>query len=290
LSTPGSNNFRTLLAGPGIIVAPGVWDGFSAKLVEHLGFKAAYASGGMISSSLLGKPDIGLVTMSEMVTQVKNIVSAIDIPVISDADTGYGNAMNVMRTVKEFEQVGVAGIHIEDQELPKRCGNLEGKRIISRSEMVSKIKAAVDARKDRSFILIGRTDARGVSGLNEAIKRGRAYADAGADMLFIEAPQSLEDLKTIGNSFKNMPLMVAMGGNKTPNVPVKQLEAMGFKLVIFPGIVQKIAAKAILEHMQVFREQGDADAVKDKQLSFNELFGLLGIKEFFACEAKYMSE
>ena len=283
-----SENLRKLMKNPGIISAPGVWDGFSAKLVEYMGFKAAYASGAMISHSILGKPDVGLVTMTEMVTQLRNIANAISIPVISDADTGYGNAVNVMRTVREFEQAGVAGIHLEDQELPKRCGHLSGKRIVPKEEMVGKIKAAVDARRDESFVIIARTDAKGVYGLEDAIDRGNAYAEAGADMLFIEALESVEELRKISSSFPDIPLLVVMGGKKSPALSNSQLEALGYKIAIYPGEMQRVAAKAILDIMKPFQEKGDSAVLQGKQLTFEEHFDLMGVKEYYAAEAKYL--
>lgn len=182
---------RNLINQKGIIVAPGAYDGFSAKIVEFTGFKVLYASGGGISRSLLGGPDVGLLTMTEMLNQVRNIVNAVNLPVISDADTGYGNPMNVIRTVREFEQAGVAAIHIEDQEMPKRCGHLKGKRLVTKHEMVQKIRAAIEAREDDDFVIIARTDAQAVYGLDDALERGHAYAEAGADVIFIESPASV---------------------------------------------------------------------------------------------------
>ena len=177
-------SFKSRLKEKGIIVAPGAYDALSAKLIQHMGFEAVYATGAGISAGLLGEPDVGLVTMTEQITRAKNIVDAVDIPVICDADTGYGDIINVMRTVREFEKAGVAGIHIEDQKMPKKCGHLEGIELISQEKMVQKLRAAVEARRDEQFVIIARTDARSVNSLDVAIKRCHAHVDAGADCMF----------------------------------------------------------------------------------------------------------
>jgi carboxyvinyl-carboxyphosphonate phosphorylmutase len=279
---------RSLLKQDGITVAPGAYDAFSARMVEHIGFKVVYASGAAISASLLGKPDVGFVTMSEMVAQVRNIVSAVNIPVISDADTGYGNPMNVMRTVREFEQAGVAGIHIEDQELPKKCGHLEGKRLVAKEEMVQKIRAAIEARQDDNFVIIARTDAQAVYGLGDALERGHAYVEAGADMLFVESPESIDELKAIARSF-SIPLLLNRGGKKTPNISAAEAEELGFKIVIFPGDAQRAAGKAMLDVLKVLKETGNTVSIQDRMLSFDERFELLGLKEYYEDEARFLS-
>ncbi|MBI4187962.1 MAG: isocitrate lyase/PEP mutase family protein, partial [Chloroflexi bacterium] len=234
---------RKLLKTPGIIVAPGAHNAFTAKIIEQTGgFPAVYMTGSGTAMSLLGEPDVGLLTMTEMVTQARNIANAVSLPVIADADTGYGNAINVVRTVREYERTGVAGIHIEDQVTPKKCGHFEGKQVISLAEMVGKIRAAVDAREDPDFVLIARTDARAVLGLDEAIGRAKAYVAAGADAIFVEAPQSLEELNIIARSI-DAPLMVNMDeGTKTPLLTVRELEEMGYKIVIFPRSAPSAAA------------------------------------------------
>lgn len=202
--------FRELLTQDEILVAPGAYDCISAKIIEYVGFKALYMTGSGVSASRIGKPDIGLITMTEEVDRARNMVNSVDIPVIADADTGYGNPMNVMWTVKHFEKARVAAIHIEDQEMPKRCGHLEGQILISKEEVVQKIRAAVDAKTDKDFFIFARTDTRALFGIDEAIERGKAYIDAGADGIFIEAPESIEELKTIARSF-NVSTMVNRG-------------------------------------------------------------------------------
>jgi 2-methylisocitrate lyase-like PEP mutase family enzyme len=209
-----TTQFRRLLEGKAILVAPGAFDGLSARLIEKAGFPLVYVTGGGIARST-GYPDMGLLTMSEVVVRVKNIVDVTEIPVIADADTGYGNALNVIRTVREFETVGVAGIHIEDQITPKKCGHYEGKSLVSEEEMIKKIEAAREARSDPDFVIIARTDARAVEGLEKAIQRGKRYAGAGADMIFVEAPQSVDEIRKIANSISTPLLINMFKGGKT---------------------------------------------------------------------------
>jgi len=280
---------RQILKEPGIIVAPGAHNAFTAKIIEQTGgFQAVYMTGSGAAMSLLGEPDIGLLTMTEMVTHARNLANAVSLPVIADADTGYGNAINVVRCVREYEGAGVAAIHIEDQVMPKKCGHFEGKQIISKDEMVGKIRAAVHARKDPDFVLIARTDARAGLGFDEAIDRARAYVAAGADAIFFEAPQSLDELKTIARSV-SAPLLVNMDeGTKTPLLPIRELEAMGYKIVIFPRSAPCAAAKAVQELMQILKETGTTQGFSHRILSFeerNRLTGLAGYKEM---ERKYL--
>ena len=279
---------RNLLEQREIIVAPGVYDAFSAKMVEHAGFAVSFITGAGVSASLLGEPDVGLVTMTEQVTQAAYIANAVNIPILADADTGYGNPMNVIRTVKEFERAGVAGVMIEDQEIPKRCGHLEGKRIISKSEMTQKIKAAIDSRQDIDFIIIARTDARAVHGLEAALERGYAYVEAGADMLFIESPVSLDEIRKIGGAF-SLPLILNMGGKKTPNISASEAEKLGYKMIVFPGDIQRAGGKAMLDTLKFLKETGNTKSIQDRMLSFDERFELLGLKEYFKKEERFLS-
>ncbi len=287
----GKNNkrraFRERMKRDGIIVGAGVYDGLSAKIAEHLGFEAVYMTGAGVSATVLGVPDLGLLTMSEMVRQARNIAAAVNLPLISDADTGYGNPINVMRTVREFEQAGVCAIHIEDQEMPKRCGHLSGKRVVSKEEMVQKIRAAVDARTDPDFVIIARTDARAIHGFEDAMERGHAYEEAGADVVFIEAPESVEEIKLIGKSFGAPTLVNRGGGKKTPWLSTSELEALGIKIVIFPGDTQKAAAKAMIEVLKVLKETGNTSSYQDKMMSFEERFDLLGLPNYRNLEKKY---
>lgn len=272
-------------------MAPGAHDAFTAKIIEQTGgFQAVYMTGSGATMSILGEPDIGLLTMTEMVTHARNLANAVSLPVIADADTGYGNVINVARTVREYESTGVAAIHIEDQVTPKRCGHFEGKQVVSQMEMVGKIKAAVDAREDPDFVLIARTDARAVLGLDEAIKRARAYVEAGADVIFLEAPQSLEELKIIVKSI-DAPLLVNMDeGTKTPLLTAQELEEMGYKIVIFPRSAPCAAAKTIQELMKLLKETGTTRGFSNRILTFEERNQLTGLARYQEMEKKYLSQ
>ena len=218
---------KKLLQRDKLLVAPGCFDGLSARLVQEAGYEAAYLSGGAVARSM-GIPDIGLVSMSEAIERAVQVVSVVNIPVIADADTGYGNAVNLVRTVREFERVGVAAIHIEDQITPKRCGHLDGKEVIPLAEMEAKLKAALAARTDPDFVIIARTDARGVNGFDDAIERARVFARVGVDAIFVEAPQSEEELAEIPRRLPGVPLLVnVFKGGKTPMLPMERLREDG---------------------------------------------------------------
>ena len=284
-------SFRKRIKEERIIVAPGVYDSFTAKLAEHVGFEALYVTGAGVAASLLGAPDIGLVTMTEQLEQTRRIASATDLPIICDADTGYGNALNVIRTVREFEKAGVCAIHLEDQLMPKKCGHLEGKKLVSTAEMVNKLKAALDTRTDGNFLIIARTDSRAILGLQDAIDRGLKYAETGADMIFIEAPESIDELARIGNSFRQVPLLVNRGGGgKTPPLSASNLQAMGYRVVIFPGDIQKAAGKAALKVLNTLKDRGNVDTLQDMMLSFDQRFQILGIEDFRKLELLYSEE
>jgi len=259
-----------LLAAPGIIVAPGAYDALSARLIEQAGFDVVYMTGSGAANSLLGQPDLGLTTMTEMANQAARITAAISLPVVADADTGYGGPLNVRRTVLEYERAGVAGLHIEDQVFPKRCGHFEGKQVIPLEEMVGKIRAALAARTDPDLVIIARSDAAAVEGLDAALRRGRAYEEAGADVLFIEAPHSVEELRAIGSSFR-VPLVANMvEGGATPIRPASELEAMGFKLVLYAGALLRTAALAVQGTLRHLRATGSTIGIEDRLVSFDE--------------------
>ncbi|MCU5784514.1 carboxyvinyl-carboxyphosphonate phosphorylmutase [Alcanivorax balearicus MACL04] len=227
-----------MLAGGGLAVAPGAYDCITARAVQTAGFKAVYMTGAGTSATL-GYPDYGLLTMREMVDNAARLVAAVDIPVIADADAGYGNELNVYRTVMEYEQAGVAGIHIEDQEDPKRCGHLDDKRIIPQGDYIAKIRAALAARKNPDFVIIARTDARAVTGLDDAIQRARAALAAGADIAFVEAPQDLEELRLVPERVNGPCLVNIVWKGKTPDISLDEAQAMGFKLALLPGLLLK---------------------------------------------------
>ncbi|RYZ00696.1 MAG: isocitrate lyase/PEP mutase family protein [Comamonadaceae bacterium] len=241
MSAPAS--LRSQLAAPGMVIAPGAYDGIGARLIEQAGFSAVYMTGAGTSAAR-GYPDFGLLTMTEMVDNAAVMARACGIPLIADADTGYGNELNVTRAVREYEARGVAAIHIEDQVSPKRCGHLDGKEVISREEFVSKIRAAAEARRTKEFVIIARTDSRAMMSLDEAIWRGNAALEAGADMVFVEATQSVEEVAAVPKSVRGPCLLNVVPGGRTPNLDLRDVEAMGYKLAILPGLMLKAAIEA----------------------------------------------
>jgi carboxyvinyl-carboxyphosphonate phosphorylmutase len=270
-------------------MAPGAYDALSARLIQQAGFDAVYMTGAGVTISLLGEPDVGLTTMTEVVDQARRIVAATDVPVIADADTGYGNALNVTRTVREFERAGVAAIHLEDQETPKKCGHFEGKRLVSAEEMVGKVEAAVEARRDPDFVLIARVDARAVHGIEEAIRRGQMYRKAGADVIFVEAPASVDELRLIGRSF-DCPLLVNMAeGGKTPLLPAAELESLGFRLVIFPGSLYRAAVPAMQRVLEEIKRAGTTQGMLDQLLSFEDRNQITGLARYSDLERRFLS-
>jgi len=282
---------RQMIESSEILIVPSAYDALSAKVIEKAGFKAVHMTGSGSAASLLGYPDFGLTTLSEMATHAKNIVLSVDVPVIVDADTGYGNAVNTWRTVRELERAGVVGIHIEDQVTPKRCGHLEGKRVIETEEMVGKIRAAVTARQDKDFMIIARTDAREVYGMEEAIRRSNQYVKAGADCIFFEAPLSVEEMKEVRAAI-DAPLLANMvEGGKTPWLTAKELEAIGFNLVIYPLSGWMAAATVLRELMAELRRSGttqDFWTRTNLHMSFNDLFELLDYPQMRRLEQLYV--
>jgi len=278
---------RELLAGPGPVVAPGAYDALSARLVEQAGFDVVYMTGFGTTASLIGRPDVGLLTGAEMVDNATRIAAAVDVPVIADADTGYGNAINVVRTVRAYEQAGVAGLHLEDQVMPKKCGHLSGKAVIDAGEMVGKIRAAVEARRDPDLLLIARTDAAAVHGLDEAIRRGRLFADAGADALFVEAPTSEEDLARVAGELAGVAPLVfnwAEGG-RTPPIPLARIAGLGFSLVLFPIGTLLAATAGIRALLDGLREDGVPRLAGLP--AFGEFTDLIGLPEVQRLEERF---
>jgi 2-methylisocitrate lyase-like PEP mutase family enzyme len=234
---------RTLLRAPGMVVAPGAYDGLTAMLVAQAGFPAVYMTGAGTSVAH-GYPDFGLLTETEMVANAARMARAVDIPLVADADTGYGNELNVIRTVRDYEQAGVAGIHIEDQVSPKRCGHLDDKELVPTEDWLAKLRAAVHARRDPDFLVIARTDARAVLGFEEAIARANAAVEAGADMVFVEAPATLEEVAAIPKRVRGACMLNVVWGGKTPDLDLRDAEAMGYRLAILPGLLFKAAIGA----------------------------------------------
>ncbi len=256
--TKGS--LRELLAGSEPVVAPGAYDALSARVIEAAGFSAVYMTGFGTSASYLGRPDVGLMTMAEMVDQARRIVQAVGVPVIADADTGYGNPINMIRTVQAYENAGVSAIHVEDQVSPKRCGHMEGKQVIPAEDMVQKVRAGVAAKSSQDFVLIARTDARAVEGFDAALDRCRRYRDAGADVIFFEAPQSEEEIAGVAEALKGTPLMFNWAeGGKTPPVPLSRLAELGYRIVIFPITARLTATRAMRDAMAIIKRDGVPD-------------------------------
>ncbi len=279
------------LAADGIVVAPGIYDSLGAVLVEQAGFHAAYLSGASIAYTRFGGPDIGLVGMSEVAATLSAIKERVDLPVIVDADTGYGNALNVRRTVRLFERNGANAIQLEDQTLPKRCGHLTGKTLVEAAEMVGKIKAAVDARRSDDTLIIARTDAIAVEGLEAALERGDRYADAGADVLFVEAPRDEAGMRRIVERFGGrLPLLANMvEGGMTPLASAEKLEELGYSIVIFPGGLVRAVAHAASAYFASLKQNGSNQPFRDRMLDFTELNDLLGTEEMLALGASYDS-
>lgn len=277
-----TTQLRRLLQRKDILVAPGAHDVLTAKIIEKVGFEAVYLTGYGQAASHLGTPDVGLLTMTEMVARVRNFVCALDIPVIADGDTGFGNAVNVMRTVREYEAAGAAAIQLEDQVAPKKCGHMTGRQVVAADEMVGKIKAAAAARQDPDLVIIARTDSRTSRGIEEAISRGKAYEAAGADVLFIESPESVEEMKQITSSFSIPVLANMVEGGRTPMCNVQELQKLGYDLVIFPTASTYITAQAIFSAMTELKNAGTTEHIMDRMIpfaQFNEFVGLPAIRE-----------
>jgi len=277
---------RQMLKGEGIVLAPGVYDGLSARLVRAAGFAAAYATGGGIARSM-GYPDLGLLAMTEVTDRLALIVEHAGVPVIADADTGYGNALNVRRTVREFERAGVAALHLEDQLFPKRCGHYDDKALIPTAEMSQKLRAAREAAQDPDLVIIARTDAIAVDGLDAAIERAHAYAAAGADVLFVEAPVDEAQVETIARSLPYPTLINMFEGGKTPLVPLTRLEALGYRIVIVPSDLQRAAIRAMQDALAVMRRDGNTRAVADRMATFDEREDLVGTREYLDLDRRY---
>ncbi len=282
---------KEILTTPGILVLPGVYDCISAKLCEKAGFKVAFTSGFGISAAMLGKPDFGFLNGTEMLWSASRIIESVNIPVVVDIDTGYGNPLNVMRTVEEVVKIGGAGIILEDQEWPKKCGHFDGKQVISMDEHINKIKAAVEARGDSELIIIGRTDARATFGIDEAIKRGQAYYEAGADIVFIEAPKTIEELREIADSFdKDVPLFANMvEGGKTPFLSSKELEELGYKIVVYPLAGLFSATKAIENCFEYLKVNGTSQGI-DEMLNFGDFEEVIDTARYRQLESKFKAD
>ena len=280
-----TSRFRELLRRDGMVVAPGAYDCITAKLIAQAAFEAVYMTGAG-TAAMLGYPDFGLVTMSEMVDNARRIAAAVDLPVIADADTGYGNELNVFRTVREYETAGIAGIHIEDQGFPKKCGHLDDKEIVLREDWLAKIRAAAEARHDPNFVIIARTDSRAVAGFDEAVERANAALRSGADMAFVEAPQTLDEVATIPRLVNGPCLLNVVYGGKTPDLDLRDAAAMGYKLAIVPGMLLKcvvgICEEKLAEMKSVHRHPAPV-----KEMTVREMFERVGADEWDARRTQF---
>ncbi len=283
-----TTRLRQLLAQPGCIVAPGVADAFAARLVALEGFDALYMTGFGTSLTRLGMPDVGLLTATEMIDNASRIVDASNLPLVADADTGYGNPINTRRTIRDYEKAGVAGVHLEDQTWPKRCGHLAGKRVIPIAEMVAKIKAACDARRDDDFVIISRTDAIAVEGMEAALERGERYREAGADVVFIEAPIGRPQVEQIAARFKGVPLLYNMASSgKTPDLPADELGRLGFKLAIYPNWLLLAAIPAMQNLLRELKRTGSIAELRHQVATFKQFTEVAGLPEIQVLENLY---
>ena len=283
---PGAR-LRSLIGRTEPLVLPGCADALTARLAQGAGFEAVYATGAGIANTLLGQPDVGLTTMTEVVAQVERICEAVDLPVVADIDTGFGNAINARRAVRAFERAGVAAVQIEDQVFPKRCGHLTGTAVIGLDEMLGKLRAVLDARSDASLVVIARTDALAVDGLDAAVDRAMAFAEAGADAIFVEAPIDRDQLAVLPQRIP-APLVANMvEGGRTPLLSAAELGAMGYRIVLFANTAMRVAAAAVRDAFAELRRTGDTSGLLDTMLSWDERQALVGLSEIEALERRY---
>jgi 2-methylisocitrate lyase-like PEP mutase family enzyme len=281
-----TTKLRTIFASGRIAVAPGAYDGLTARLVQQAGFPAVYASGGAIARST-GVPDLGLMSMNEIVDRLASMVDVVDVPIIADADTGYGNALNAQVAARAFERSGVAAFHLEDQTFPKKCGHYDDKGVVPKDEMVQKLKAVRDALSDPDFIVIARTDAIAVEGFDAAIDRASAYREAGADMVFVEAPTSEAEIADIAKRVPGLKLINMFAGGKTPLLPVQRLEAFGYHCVIIPSDIQRAAIKAAQQALAAIARDGSSASMAGEMVSFNEREAVIGTAAYLDRGRRY---
>jgi carboxyvinyl-carboxyphosphonate phosphorylmutase len=290
-SSGGRPRLAELIAAGDMVLAPGCYDPLGARLIEEAGFQAVYMTGFGTAAGRLGRPDVGLLTMSEMVDNARRIAQAVSVPVIADADTGYGNPLNVIRTVHEYEAAGVAAIHLEDQVMPKKCGHMEDKELIGAGEMAAKVAAAVAAREHPDFLIIARTDARAVEGLDGALERARRYRDAGADILFVEAPESTDEITRVAERFSDVPLLFNYTeGGKTPAVTHAFLRDLGFRLVIFPLSTLLAATAAMRAVLAEIRTSGTPIDLLPTMLGFDAFLDFIGAGEIRELEQRFAGQ
>lgn len=286
----GAARLRALISEDRLLIAPGAPNALTAILIEEAGFPVVYVSGAGVSNTQLGAADVGLVSLRELVDQIRYITAAVGVPVVADADTGFGNALNVMRTVQELERAGAAGLHLEDQVTPKRCGHFEGKQIVSKTEMVNKVRAALEARRNEDFVIIARTDARAVTSLEDAIDRALAYWEAGADMIFVEAPRSTEELETIAREVPGPLVANMVEGGKTPPQPAEDLEKMGYRMVIYANLAMRAAVFSMQQALAHLAHNGDSAGVSDRIITMEERNRITNLAHYRKTEERYLSE
>lgn len=272
-----------------IIILPGVYDALTAKIAEDVGFETAFQTGYGTSASLLGMPDFGFLNAGETLENAKRIINSVNIPILVDIDTGYGNPLNVWKIVKDLERIGAKGIFLEDQVWPKRCGHMTGKTVISKEEYILKLHAAIDAREDNEFIIVARTDSLAQFGIEEAIERGKEYKRIGADVIFIEAPKTIDQMKLIAKEIKAPLLANMIEEGITPNLTADQLRKMGFKMVVFPLSALYSATFAIKQTLQTLKKTGTTKELKNKMITFQEFNDLVNLSAYSKLEKKYSS-
>ena len=278
---------RDLLAGNRLVMAPGAYDALMARLIEQAGFSAIYMTGSGVSNTLLGQPDLGLVSMKEMADKVATLADVVTIPIIADADTGYGNALNVQRTVRAYERAGVSALQLEDQTFPKRCGHLDGKEVVSAEEMLAKVHAAVDARTDPDLVIVARTDAGAIYGIDEAVERGQRYAEAGADLIFVEAPRTVDEMRQVTRAIGKPCLANLVEGGKTPILPANELEEIGYRIAIYANALTRVIARAAADALQVLKRDGSTAALSNQMEDLMSLNAIVGLPEMLARAEKY---
>ena len=284
-----TTKFRKLLQQPGIIQAPGAYDCLTAKLIQQAGFPAVYMTGAGTSVAQLGYADLGLATMSDMISNAGSIADILDVPLIADADTGYGGILNVRRTIRQYERAGVAAIHIEDQEMPKRCGHLDDKKVVSTEDMVQKIRAAVDARTDDDFTIIVRTDSIAVTGWEDAMNRCEEYIKAGADALFVEALRTPEEVEQVAKNISVPLLYNFVESGKSPLLSASELEKFGFKIVIYPGSALLSVTHVVQKVMAQLKETGTTAHIMDNMVTLEACFEAVGLSSLLAEDARFAS-
>ena len=286
-----TTRIRQMLASDAIVIAPGAHDSLTAKIIAQAGFPVVYMTGYGVAASHLGCPDVGLLTQTEMAGRAANFVDAVqayEVSVLADADTGFGNAVNVMRTVRLYEKAGVAAIQIEDQVASKKCGHMTGRQVIPAEEMVGKIRAAIDARQDPDLLIVARTDACTMYGIDEALRRGKLYAEAGADVLFIESPESVDEMRRITSSFAKPCLANMVEGGRTPLLTAAELQEIGFKIVIFPTASTYTTCKAIMDMAEELKRTGTTSQLIKNMVTFEQFNAVVGLPVIREIEKRYL--